>query len=385
MSALMSDGAGDSRKLKRVVVLSSVALPFLSSRIADALSSKGITLVSQTALSLSAYARLRRSPLGGVLRHAVDLFWGVGVGLKFLFFPPSADERLVVTSNPPLLPVWVACASTLRGFPFAFLVLDLYPEALIVAKRLRASGLLAAFLEAVAGFTIRNATRVIFLGEQIASNCAKRYDMRNAHAVLVLGPSEVLEAISPVNLDRVKFVYSGNLGPLHAADALVAALEAIARSGVFCGEIQLVLRGSEAKRIGEIAGIESFARVLPPLASEEWRAVMASCAVSLVTLGSGAEHVSFPSKAWSAIACGHALIGVCSQQSDLAQLIERNDLGWVVSPEEPESLATLMVAIASGESKAVAELARKRDNSRRFAELKLTPEALADGWIATVG
>jgi hypothetical protein len=69
----------------------------------------------------------------------------------------------------------------------------------------------------------------------------------------------------------------------------------------------------------------------------------------------------------------------------LAQLIERNDLGWVVSPEEPESLATLMVAIASGESKAVAELARKRDNSRRFAELKLTPEALADGWIATVG
>jgi glycosyltransferase involved in cell wall biosynthesis len=209
--------------------------------------------------------------------------------------------------------------------------------------------------------------------------------MRHAHAVLVLGPSEELAAISPVQLDLVKFVYSGNLGPLHGADALVAALEAVVRTGGFCGEIQLVLRGSEAKRIGEIAGIESFARVHPPLAIEEWRTVMASCAVSLVTLGTGAEHVSFPSKAWSAIACGHALIGVCAQQSDLAQLIECNDLGWIVSPEDPESLATLMVAIASGEPKAVAELARKRLNSRRFAELKLTPEALADGWIAAVG
>lgn len=59
---------------------------------------------------------------------------------------------------------------------------------------------------------------------------------------------------------------------------------------------------------------------------------MLAADVGLITMIPGAEAAVMPSKAYSAIVAGQAILAVCPLDSDLAELVLRHDCGWVVVP-----------------------------------------------------
>jgi glycosyltransferase involved in cell wall biosynthesis len=60
---------------------------------------------------------------------------------------------------------------------------------------------------------------------------------------------------------------------------------------------------------------------------------MLSADIGLVTMRPGAETVVMPSKTYSAMVAGQAILAVCCLNSDLADLVLEHDCGWVVVPE----------------------------------------------------
>jgi glycosyltransferase involved in cell wall biosynthesis len=82
-----------------------------------------------------------------------------------------------------------------------------------------------------------------------------------------------------------------------------------------------------------------------PLLEADWVRCLHDSHVGLITLEPGAEKVAMPSKTYSALVAGQAIIAVCPETSDLAALVQTHDCGWVVPPGDAKKLREVLVAI----------------------------------------
>jgi glycosyltransferase involved in cell wall biosynthesis len=114
-----------------------------------------------------------------------------------------------------------------------------------------------------------------------------------------------------------------------------------------------------------------------PLTPRLWREALKSSEISLITMVSGAETVVMPSKTYSALAAGHAILAICEKKSDLASLIERHDCGWVICPGDYAALRTLLFELST----IPASIRSKRQNAMKAAGLEYNLKLCAERWV----
>ena len=103
---------------------------------------------------------------------------------------------------------------------------------------------------------------------------------------------------------------------------------------------------------------------------------MRSAHVGLVTLKPGAEGLVMPSKTYSAMVAGQAILAVCPAQSDLADTVRMHEAGWVVEPGDVAGLRAAIAGIVSDP----AELLRRRRNSFNAGQGIYDQVAIAGLW-----
>jgi glycosyltransferase involved in cell wall biosynthesis len=114
------------------------------------------------------------------------------------------------------------------------------------------------------------------------------------------------------------------------------------------------------------------------LQGEAWHSAMRAAEVALVTLKSGAEGLVMPSKTYSAMVAGQALLAVCPASSDLADTVRKHDAGWVVEPGDTAGLLAALSQIAAQPD----EVLRLRVNSFNAGHGAYDQDAIAGGWAA---
>ena len=208
----------------------------------------------------------------------------------------------------------------------------------------------------------------------------------------------------------VRVLYCGNFGRMHEVDTVVAAL----RGGVPAG-VQFDFRGNgagfqtlaaataglrscragtasececgtqeirnEGRRSEEVTGDNEpegggQLRLGGSLPEREWLEAMAAADVALVTMKRGAEGIVMPSKTYSAMAAGQAILAVCPRESDLADLVAEHDCGWVIEPGDVAGLRAVLDSLAS----LGAEVLAKRRNAWRAARECYDQRVLAGRW-----
>ena len=98
--------------------------------------------------------------------------------------------------------------------------------------------------------------------------------------------------------------------------------------------------------------------------------------ISFVTLEPGAENVVFPSKVFSALAFGHAILAISPLKSDLSNYVLENDVGWVIEPGDFTNLYTLLKNI----SKSRDLLSIKKINSCKLFSESANAESISKLW-----
>src|SRR5690606_4360995 len=134
----------------------------------------------------------------------------------------------------------------------------------------------------------------------------------------------------------VTFLYCGNLGRMHDVDALVNGMSRIISEGIYKkGRFRFEFRANGygySKLKERLDAFHASGAVFfggPISDNTEWANLMLTGDVALVSLADGAENLLMPSKVYSAMVAGQAVLAVCSDRSDLASLIKVHDLGWV--------------------------------------------------------
>lgn len=259
----------------------------------------------------------------------------------------SRPTTLIVTTNPFPLP-WVGVATRwIHRSQVVILVYDLYPDAFISRKTSARGGLLAHLAAAMNRYCFHKAAGVVFIGSQMASHAREHYGEPRRWTVLETGAvteefsSDFLGGPEPTSAlerwcdERVVISYVGNLGHVHDWDTVAAAMPQVLDG--LRGRVGVAVAGSgpgitvweQAWRRFESDGSVRFEA---PLSDQPWARLLARSDIALVTLRQDAAHTSIPSKTFSAMAAGNAIIAIAPRGSDLSELVLRHDCGIVVEP-----------------------------------------------------
>lgn len=264
----------------------------------------------------------------------------------------------VPTTNPFTLPILTVALRRLHGKPVVPLVYDLYPDGLEAVNLVRRGSITSRLAAAINRWWIRESDGVVFIGHRMARSAIERYGAPRRWTIIETGASTE-ELKSPPDgeaqhddLDawlegKVVLSYVGNLGRLHDWDTLKRAVpEVLAdarEAGVRVGVLVAAFGpGAEALRSAWADQAPDEVRFEPPLDDARWARVLRASAISLVTLHASASDVCVPSKAFSALAAGSALVAVAPAQSDLAELVRENACGAAVAPGDVENLRTTL-------------------------------------------
>ncbi len=278
-------------------------------------------------------------------------FWYLYVcySVRVLCFIGKADFYIVAT-NPFFLPALLRLR--LGGSRrMIMLVYDLYPDALELAKITRRGSIIANVVGAMTSYAIRNSSAAVFLGKSLKAHALSRYGSSKCSVVIPVGADGAPfaefppEQLSPT--EQITVTYCGNLGRAHEIETLLELFHTD-----FSMEFKWCFHAFGAKYDAlklRLAASRNASNVVfgGPLASAAWVELMLQTHISLVTLDVGWENVVMPSKTYSSLVAGQAILAICPPESDLADLVRAHDCGWVVPVGEGRVLRKILDTEAS--------------------------------------
>lgn len=302
---------------------------------------------------------------------------------------------LVATTNPFYLPLVLIATRPLHRVPVVALVYDVYPDALEVSGVATPTGLLARVAAGANRFWLSRADAVVFIGREMAEHVRGRYRSPPYWEVIETGASvsefdtvcaHAADAESELERwcrGKVVASYVGNMGQMHDWETVCRAVPraladpALAR---LCFVVAASGAGAEylARRWSDLA--PDRVRFEPPLPDAAWARLLSSSSIALVTLKEAASKTSIPSKTFSAMAAGNAVIAVAPAGSDLAAVVARERCGTVVSPGDVDGLVHALRDLCLHPE----ALCLARDRSRRAVAARYDVRVLAGRWLAVL-
>jgi colanic acid biosynthesis glycosyl transferase WcaI len=300
---------------------------------------------------------------------ATSLFGGLSTG----------KQDVVFCLSPPLpisFSAWLI--SRLRSAPMVLSVQDVEPDRSI-SLGLFKNKLLIRALKWMERFAYVQSHRVCVLSE----------GMRNA--ILAKGVPAAKIRLTPnwANGDHIRpltesesfrrelqldgqfvVLYSGNMGyTMHDLDTVVEA----ARLLVSEYDIHFVLAGDGVRRAPAFEKAEGLPNVhfLPIQPLERYPQLLATGDIGLVLLAPEASQASVPSKIYSIMAAGRAVVAVCDANTDTACLVRSAGCGAHVPPGNAERLARLIRGYRDERERSRVEGLR----ARAYFEQHFTPDA----------
>jgi hypothetical protein len=165
------------------------------------------------------------------------------------------------------------------------------------------------------------------------------------------------------------------MGAMHDTDTVAAALGGGNSGGV---QWRFQASGSGYAKLRRMRSGEGGVSWGEQLGDSDWQTAMKLAQVALVTIAPGAERVVMPSKTYSALVAGQAILAVCRRESDLADLVLRHDCGWVIEPGDAAALRSTVAAIAGRPD----ELLTKRRNAFAAGQRHYDMASIAADWLA---
>lgn len=259
-------------------------------------------------------------------------------------------ELVVVTTNPPLCPWIIAMLPRILRPPYIVIEYDVYPDVLSRIGGLRENSCLYRFLVWLSARTMRLAEAVVTLGEDMAEHL-RRHSPGSPPEITVIPNWSDTSIYRPVDkhdnvfarehglLDRFVVMYSGAFGATHDIESILDAAEAVSD----LDDVVFVLIGKGTRypeiqaRIQRCATTNVLLIPWQPIEMAPLSLAAADC--HLVTLDSPYAGISFPSKFYTSLGVGAAVLAVAPQDTDLWKTVSEHGIGQCVRPGEPHSLA----------------------------------------------
>lgn len=280
---------------------------------------------------------------------------GISTFFKALFKFKRNDIVLVVTT-PPSLPFVTATAALLRGANYVPLIHDNYPEILFAVGKSSENSLLSKIMGFANRWLYKHAARLIAVGRDMKVLLERKTAGLDIPIEIIPNWAE-LETVEPRNRtdnvllrelglsEKFVFLYAGNLGYPNDVETIVESAEQLLSND----EVHFIFLGAGVKRpwlekqVAE-RGLTNIT-LLDPKPRSEQIVFLNACDVALVSLVSKMRGVSMPSRTYNILAAGKPMLALTDDESELAFVIEDDNVGWHIEPGNAELFTKTVLEI----------------------------------------
>jgi len=272
------------------------------------------------------------------------------------------------------------------------LIHDVYPEAAVVAGMMKPDTLVFQVLNYCTCWLYRSVVRIIVLGRDMEKSVAKKLGAAREKTVIITNWAD-LDVVYPVSraenqlLKRgglsKKFVaqYAGNMGRTHNIEMVLECATRLRHRE----DIHFLMIGSGAKKAWLKKSVQerklTNVSIVSPCPRSELCDFLNACDVSIIPFVSGMAGVSVPSRMYNVLAAGKPIIAAADRESELAQVMEEEQVGWVVPPDDVDAFVNVILE-ARNSAHLRAEMGRR---AREAAERKYDPDRVVEQFAATIG
>lgn len=332
-----------------------------------------------------------RAQIPGGSNSVGRLIGGFLFGLRLVartaFRRKKYDIVMVSTVPPVAMGMFGLAAARISGAELVYHCMDLYPE-IALASGHAPPGIVAKLARSLDSRTISAAAKTVVLSEDMKQTIADRgsptdnVHVQNNFTINSNDESLTSHVELPAGLgpsENFRLLFAGNIGRFQGLPELLEGF-AINHQRESSDTAELVFLGAGAAKDAlreqvERLGLSEVVRFVDHQPLEVAMEAMKQADLAIVSLGPGLIRSAYPSKTVMYLEMGCRVLAVVEPDSELAELVEGEDLGTVAKPGDP-------IAIADAILTERARQASKDDalRSRSVAASHFAPESVLPKW-----
>ena len=286
-------------------------------------------------------------------------------------------DLAVLTTNPPFVPWAAGLLHFFLRIRYIVIVYDVYPDALKRMGYLRKNSIAYRLFRRLSAISLRRASAVVTLGEDMAKHI-EMHDPQHPPAIEIIPNWADTEIYRPVSkfensfaiehglVDKFVVMYSGAFGATHDINTILsAASEIVDLSKVVFVLIGKGTRLEDTRQLVEQMNLPNV-MLLPwqPLSVTPLSLAAADC--HIVTLDSAYAGISFPSKFYTSLSVGAAILALAPDKTDLYNAVLKLQVGFPVKPGYPNELSERIRELALNQKETSAMARRSRIAAERY-------------------
>lgn len=308
----------------------------------------------------------------------------ITIGIS-MFFRALASfgrgDKVMVATAPWTLPYPTALAALIKGADYTVLLHDIYPDTLVAIGKTRPTSVIFRALDLLNRWLYRHAKSLIVVGRDMQEKVLEKLCGADIPVIVIPNWSD-LQYVWPTSRaegslledlgisDKLVLMSAGNIGRPNDIETVVDAAEKLLGNS----DVHFVFVGSGAKKAWlerEVSARQlTNVSLLGSRPREGQNSFLNACDLGLIPLVAGMRGIAMPSRTYNFLAAGKPVLALCDKGSELARVIDEEQVGWHVEPGDSERLAKLIVSIAANGP----ELIEMGKRARAAAELKYSQE-----------
>ena len=328
---------------------------------------------------------------GGVIIHRVGyqsnpkqiMLKGIDWLLKMFFLLHKAKsidaDVFIIMSTPPMLGVLGGCLN--QNAKKIYRLQDIFPDNLVITDKIKANCFLFKILKKLEGYMYQTNDLILTISNDMKEHIQKDKDINDKVEVVynwidcnkckpVKWENNILVKKWKLSEEKFYVVYAGNMGIAQNVETILKAALKVEDYE----DIEFIMIGDGAKKNDVVKflnhnnckNVKLYSMQPIELVSH----VYSIGDVGIVSLKGGVSRVAMPSKTWSIMAAGRAVICEIDSYSELNNIISSNECGYTCEPGNYNEMAERII-----------QLYREREqcrimgeNSRKYIEKNLTIE-----------
>ena len=330
-------------------------------------------------------SRLFPFSMGGRVINSL-LFCVISLGR--LIHSRYRGDILLLTTEPPYLPLIGYLAKWFFNLPYVCLIYDLYPDILVQLNIISERHWLTRLWNWLNLKTWHQAKGIIVLSSTMKKRIIAK-DAELADKITVIHSWSDPDYIKPkpkadnpfaiqYNLvDSFTVLYSGNMGRCHDIETIRATVWELKDDPI---KFVFIGNGTKYKELRRLL-IEQWNLVnclfLPFQSKQDLPNSLTACDLSLVTIHQGMEGLIAPSKLYGILAAGSSVAAICEKDSYLSQLLNNAGCGQSFVHGDSKGLANYIRFLKTHPEKAQAMGAY----GRNYLMENYTPEIISQQYL----
>ena len=280
----------------------------------------------------------------------------------FHLFKLRKYKSVIVYSNPPILPFIAVLGNMLFGTQIVFVAYDVYPEVAYASNSLRPDSVIAKGMRWLNHLMYQRVSCVVALTDEMKAFLLAHRPELTADQVVTIANWAHEKKVEATDEAYARFGYRpgqfivsyfGNMGICQEMETLVSAVERMADNDevrfLFIGhgnKKQAIAERFEKQRLKNVQ-MHDF------LTGEAFEQAVAISSCCVVSLEKGLKGMCAPSKYYSYLQGGKAIVAVVEEGSYLSQEVEIEHIGYAVKISEVDDLVRAIQSMVEDKSACV--------------------------------